>query len=925
MDVYIMTMIKHFMIVITLLLISMSASATKNQNVLLIHSYHAEHPWTSYLKEGFDDALSNYPNVQLFHEYMDTKRNPDVVYQQHFYDYLSKKYSNYTIDATVVTDDAAMQFVQAHHDDFFRSIPIVFVGVNRVTNEILNSKGMTGVFENRDLLQSLIDIKAFMAMDEVIVITDTTITGESNRIKLAAAKDYPQAPQQIHMIDGLVDNDISVVFNDYPADIPVFLIGQIRDSRKNNALMPWTSGSKLLSSLIPNPIFSIGVISLDFGTVGAHELNGQQHAKKGASLLLQVLDGKDINDVEAITKATSQWVFNWQNIKQHRLEHQPLPTGAWIVNKDSDFYEEHKTIVLIIGACFLIAIIIILLLMEVIRRGRKTRDLLVENETRYRDLAHAGANIFWETDTSHRLSYMSGNTKQVFDLTKKEMLGNTFAEMAKNHPKVNFPWKQYESEIGQLLALNNLIFKLSFKDQNQKIMLLNGKPVFDADNRFIGYRGITREITAEHLLSEKVAYQASHDSLTGLINRMSFNQKLKELVESEQDNGRVYICFLDLDNFKLVNDAGGHLIGDAMLGEITREIASCITDNDILGRLGGDEFGLILYQSDLTEVQQICENIIHKVQAHQLHWQDKSFSVGISIGVVPFYNNLNEVELLSKADLACYKAKELGKGRMYITGDNDEQLYNETLQLGYISSIAQVIEQDRFFLAKQRITVTDKQKNSNEHFEILIRYKDEQGNLVPPGLFIPAAEKHGLIILIDKWVIKTLVDNYETYFPNMNTTVSINLSGISLCNQDFIAYVIDVMQSSNIDSKHICFEITETAVISQINQAQEFIHKMKAFGYQFALDDFGSGASSFGYLKSLPVDFLKIDGSLVRNIVTEATDRAIVESINSIAHMMGMQTIAEFVEDEDIRDVLKDIGVDFVQGYGVHKPENCVS
>ena len=240
----------------------------------------------------------------------------------------------------------------------------------------------------------------------------------------------------------------------------------------------------------------------------------------------------------------------------------------------------------------------------------------------------------------------------------------------------------------------------------------------------------------------------------------------------------------------------------------------------------------------------------------------------------------------------------------------------------YIANVSQAIEKNQFHLVKQLIKSINNYDEYHEHYEILLRYKDVKDNIISPELFIYTAEKYGVITIIDRWVVETLIHNYKQYFPDEKTRISINLSGISISNKEFVEYIIDLVSNSNIDPHFICFEITETAAVSQISQATKFISIMKKIGVKFALDDFGSGVSSFGYLKKLPVDYLKIDGSLIKNIVTEPSDRAIVNSVNRIAQMMGMKTIAEFVENEQILEVLAEIGVDYAQGYSIGKPIN---
>ncbi|GDY28311.1 hypothetical protein AHAT_42010 [Agarivorans sp. Toyoura001] len=900
-----------------------SANAQANNNVLVVHSYHNEHFWTGYLKQGLDSSFKDDGNTRLFHEYMDAKRYPNSDFRLSFLSYLETKYANTPLDVIVISDDPAFNLIRNNRKQFFSTVPIVYLGINRVTEQVLNAPNMTGVFENRDIANTIISIKQQTGQNELVLVIDPSSTGLANLAKAKTVIGKPGAPSKIHIIETLAEDEIVDVFANINSNIPVLLLGQLTSPARNNALLSWNEGTQQLATWTNNPIYTLAITTLSHGAVGADELDGRQHAMRAAELAKRIIAGESVDDIEPITLAQSQWIFNWEKLQEYNYSEKSLPKDAKIINKEETFYQKYKLMVRLVVSAFVVSLLIIILLMEIIRRGSITRQLLAENESRYRDLAKAGANIFWETDTEQRFSYLSGDTRPLYAADATQLIGKTLSEICRSKPELSFPWLEYENAVAYTQPLNNLTFKVKLPSKDIKIFLLNGKPIFDSSNNYIGYRGISKEITAEHLLSQKLAYQATYDSLTGLINRASFNEQLKAYAQRHQEESQnCYLCFLDLDRFKLVNDTAGHLIGDAMLAEVATVISQCINKQDLIGRLGGDEFGIILVSKSQAEAQALCECIIAQVNAYRFHWNKRLFNVGVSIGMVPITGALNETELLSKADLSCYKAKEEGRGRVYIADLDNDDLFDEAKQMGYIANVAQAIEQNQFYLVKQVIAPLDKNSDS-KHYEMLIRYRDEHGNIIPPNLFIPAAEKHSVITIIDQWVLETVFKRYHQYFPDGNTVVSINLSGISLSNDEFVNKVVELVKHSSINPKNICFEITETAAISQLTRALEFMREMKALGIRFALDDFGSGASSFGYLKSLPVDYLKIDGSLIINIVSEATDRAIVESINAIAHMMNMKTVAEFVENQEIQNVLAEIGVDYVQGYGIGKPQPC--
>ncbi len=436
------------------------------------------------------------------------------------------------------------------------------------------------------------------------------------------------------------------------------------------------------------------------------------------------------------------------------------------------------------------------------------------------------------------------------------------------------------------------------------------------------YICIQDDVTHEYELSEKLSYQASHDVLTGLINRHEFERRIERLLATlKQDKGRHALCFLDLDQFKVVNDTCGHIAGDEMLRQIATLLQNTVRHRDTLARLGGDEFGVLIEHCSLDDAHRVATSVLQAVQDYHFSWEDYSFKLGVSIGLVPITETSpNLIELLKNADAACYVAKDNGRNRIHVHDLDDAEIIQRHGEMQWVTRINKALIENRFCLYAQAIVPLH--ANGGKHYEFLIRMIDEQGKTIPPGAFLPAAERYNLISKIDHWVIEAVFDLLENNpaFLKQVDFCSINLSGQSLTDMSFQDHVIKKFTHTSIPPGKICFEITETAAITNLSTATLFISKMKVLGCQFALDDFGSGLSSFGYLKNLTVDYLKIDGMFVKNIVDDPIDRAMVKSINEIGQVMGMQTIAEFVENDEIQAILSDIGVNFAQGYGVGKP-----
>ena len=376
-----------------------------------------------------------------------------------------------------------------------------------------------------------------------------------------------------------------------------------------------------------------------------------------------------------------------------------------------------------------------------------------------------------------------------------------------------------------------------------------------------------------------------------------------------------------------MNDACGHASGDRLLEQLSALLKSKVRWRDTLARLGGDEFGVLLESCTVEEAMRTAETLREVVNDFRFTSDDQSFRLGVSIGVVPITPGTDDVaSLLTAADSACAAAKDAGRNRVYSYQENDIDLMKRRREMQWAARISNALEDDRFELFRQTIQPLQPGLETGAHYELLLRMRDEQGSLVSPDLFITAAERYGLTPNIDRWVIgqalRWLVSEADE--RERLSLCSINLSGQSLADETFLPFVIDQFQRSGLDGKLICFEITETAAIASYSQANRFIHALKEIGCRFALDDFGTGLTSFGYLKHFPVDFLKIDGSFVKEILHDPIDREMVRSINEIGHLTGKQTIAEFAENEEIITMLRGIGVDYAQGYGISEPKRLL-
>ncbi|MCB1741402.1 MAG: EAL domain-containing protein [Gammaproteobacteria bacterium] len=459
---------------------------------------------------------------------------------------------------------------------------------------------------------------------------------------------------------------------------------------------------------------------------------------------------------------------------------------------------------------------------------------------------------------------------------------------------------------------------------------------FALDIRTFASAGRSRVLLAHHDISEtrqlsrQLEYQARHDALTGLINRHEFERRLEALVDSARADGAEHVlCYLDLDQFKVVNDTCGHVAGDELLRQVSRTIARCVRHGDTLARLGGDEFGILMDYCPLDIGLQRAEAVRAALEESRFTWQEHVFSIGASIGITCLDQSVASAgAAMSHADAACYVAKDEGRNRVRVHDDGDERRATQHGQMRWVSRLQWALDLDRLELHYQPILpLGNGSPGSNEadvtrYYELLVRLVDEDGSLVSPGAFLPAAERFHLASRIDRWVVSRALGWLASQPAHLAALemCSINLSGQSLGDEGFLEFVLERLERSGVPPSKLAFEVTETAAIANLNNATVFMEGLAGRGCRFALDDFGSGLSSFAYLKHLPVEILKIDGVFVRDLLTDPIDAALVRSINEIGHVMGLKTVAEFVESQQIIERLTEIGVDYVQGYAVGAP-----
>jgi len=477
---------------------------------------------------------------------------------------------------------------------------------------------------------------------------------------------------------------------------------------------------------------------------------------------------------------------------------------------------------------------------------------------------------------------------------------------------------------GAPVNLSRRALLLSRTNGNERSIELSASPIRNSAQELIGAVVLLHDVTEMRGLARQMSYQATHDALTGLVNRREFERRLEEAIESgHRGDGQHVLCYLDLDRFKIVNDSSGHLAGDSMLREVAKLLRDAVRDSDTVGRLGGDEFGTLLVGCPLDKARQIADDLTRSVGEYRFVWKDKIFNIGVSVGLVEISRESGTLEeLLAAADTACYVAKKQGSGRVVVYSARDEALARHTGEIQWLQRLQGALKENRFHLYQQ-VIVAAHGDDGGPALEVLLRLQDEAGHELPPSEFMRAAERYRLMGLVDRWVVQTTfaaLGRGAIPVP-AHRSVAINVSGQTLGDAQFLEFVVECFDSSGVAPAQVCFEINESAVVANLDHARRFVGVLHGMGCQFALDDFGSGVGSFSNLKNLPLDYLKIDGSFMRNLARDTVNQAMVAAMLKLARTLNFKVIAEQVEDAASVEVARRMGVDYLQGYAIGRPQ----
>ena len=555
---------------------------------------------------------------------------------------------------------------------------------------------------------------------------------------------------------------------------------------------------------------------------------------------------------------------------------------------------------------------------------KQAEEILFEEKERAEVTLHSIGDAVITTDIRARVDYLNPVAENLTGWKVEDAIGQSLAHVFRvinedtRQPVVD-PVERCLRE-GQIIGLANHSL-LVRRDGTEYSIDDSAAPIRNRRGEIIGAVLVFHDVTNERRLSRQAAHDAMHDSLTGLINRREFETRLeKALNNTKERNVSHILCYLDLDQFKIVNDTAGHLAGDELLKRVARLLSGLYRQRDTFARLGGDEFGLLLENCQLEQALVIANEMLVRIHEFPFIWEGNSFQLGASIGIVPITADKESVgQLLSQADIACYSAKDLGRNRLYVYESSDSDTVQRHTEIIQAAHMRDAVNRDQFVLYCQPIAELASKGPGFNRYEILLRMVNDEKNLVLPEAFIPSAERYSLMPSIDRWVVRQTFLAMSKHQVN-HFQITINLSGNTLDDESLLDYVYKQLNEFSILPRQICFEITETAAIQHLGKARRFIQGFREQGGKIALDDFGSGFSSFHYLKTLPVDYIKIDGGFISDMLTNPRDQAMVEAITQIAHILGIQVIAEYAASPEIIDCLRQMGVESAQGFGVGMP-----
>ena len=546
-------------------------------------------------------------------------------------------------------------------------------------------------------------------------------------------------------------------------------------------------------------------------------------------------------------------------------------------------------------------------------------------------LESIGAGII-TTDTEGTIDYMNETAEQLIGVGRSLAIGKKLPDLialvdesdseSLGDPVAQCLRERRRVHLGRRAVLIGKRSKREFSTE------LTASPIHGPDRETVGCVVIFTDVSEMRGFARELSYQASHDPLTGLVNRVEFQRRLDLALKSAREGTGHVVCYLDLDRFKAVNDTCGHMVGDNLLREIAALLKEQVRDSDTVARFGGDEFAMLLSGCPLEKAQQIADDVCQAVNDYNFSWNNRVFELGVSIGLVQVAPETGSAEsVLSAADSACYVAKQQGRGRVHVYSARDEVVSRERGEIQWLQRLQTALNENKFELFVQPIVALAGRTGRGPAAELLLRMRDDSGKIITPAQFLGAAERYQLMSHIDRWVVRAALPMIASGTPHLpeGRVCCVNLSAQTLGDEDFLEFVVDLLDHTGVAPESLCFEVTESAVIGNVEQARRFINVLHGIGCRFALDNFGDGIGSVANLKQLSIDYLKIDGSYTRDLTRRSVNWELLGAMVRLSRSLDFLVVAEQVEDQEAFELLREIGVDFVQGYVVDRPRPIVS
>ncbi|MGY0375145.1 ABC transporter substrate binding protein [Clostridium sp. JNZ J1-5] len=935
--------------------LDINVKASEHKKVLILNSYDQGFKWTKDIENGIESVLGSSENINLYYEFMDTKNVNNPQYIEILYRNYSEKYKNIKFDAIICSDNDALKFMVNYDDELFNDAPVVFCGVNDFNSSMLQGEtNFTGVVEQIDVKGTIESIfKLQPDRKDIIIVGDNSTTGKINEEIAKKVIEEFKDKAKFYYYKDISAKQLKEKVKDIEKSAAILTIGHLRG--EDGSLIR-LENTRIVLSDIKVPIYVTWDFILGNGIMGGKLVDGYTQGRIAAELVNKVLNGESVQNIPVIADCPTKYVFNYNELLKYDINLNDIPQNYNIINKPFSFYKTYKKLVFATISIILMLIIFILVLAFNVKRRivserrvkesyeelsavyeelaateeelraqydelQENEELLRVSEERYKLAVDGARDAIWEWDIANGKFFVSDKWK---DITGYEVMDSDDIKTVIRNIMDKEDVERLLAELDSYIYgdLSNLRIEHKIKNNNgrEKWILAKGKVLRDGDNKAIKMAGSVTDITTRKKAEEKIRFLAYYDKLTKLPNGTLFLDKLRAEIEKIKNSNKMgAVFFIDLDNFKNINDTLGHDFGDELLKVIAREISGVLINNEILSRLGGDEF-LVLQSGieDIEDIENLAEEILNLFQNPFNVRQRKIFAT-ISIGITVFpKDGVEENFLLKNADTAMYRAKEAGKNRYLFYDSNmfDEIMRKNNLEKGLREAILK--DELKLVFQPQIDVISGKTKGA----EVLLRWKSNEFGNISPGEFIPLAEATSLINPIGRWVLKeACLKNVEWLDGGFSPiTICVNVSVVQIQQEGFLDSVKDILEETKLPPEYLELEITESILMKYVKQNLLILDELKALGIKIALDDFGTGYSSLSYLRILPINKLKLDKSFIDEIHLSESNKSIVEGLIELAHKIGITVIAEGVEIKDQYSVLRDINCDEIQGYYFSRP-----